>query len=108
MVHATPSRENAAATHGEEVALTSDVFLFTRTQGVRKIDIPKASGGHGGSDPALRQDFFGRDWNLPPTPQMASIEEAVQAVLIGVAATESIAKGGKLIKDVQAFLKPGR
>ena len=104
-VHATPPREAAGATHGEEVALKSEMLLFTRKHGVRKIDPPKMSGSHGGADEALRKEFFERDWSLPPTPQMASIEEAVQAVLIGVAANESIAKGGKMIKDVQAMLR---
>jgi len=48
---------------------------------------------HGGADPQLRADFFGREWDAPPNDRMASVEEAVQAVLVGLAANRSLATG---------------
>ena len=38
----------------------------------------------------LRAEFFARPWDAEPTERMASVEEAVQAVLVGAAANESI------------------
>ncbi|PCJ56138.1 MAG: 4,5-dihydroxyphthalate dehydrogenase [Planctomycetota bacterium] len=65
---------------------------------------PKREGGHGGSDPALRDDFFLKPWDSEKNNHMASIEDAIQAVLVGVAANDSIAQNGKTIK-VQDLLK---
>jgi hypothetical protein len=71
--------------------------------GREEIEVPEAKGGHGGSDAALRQEFFARSWQAEKTAQMATLEEAIQAVLIGVAANESMAKDSAPIK-VQSLL----
>lgn len=59
------------------------------------LDVPinRGDGDHGGADPSLRADFFDRDWSLKPNSQMASVDQAVQAVLIGVAITKSLQTG---------------
>jgi predicted dehydrogenase len=67
------------------------------------LPIPKVEGGHGGADPQLRNDFFVRPWTQPPTPGMASVEQAVQAVLLGAAVNKSLAAGGAVV-DVQDLL----
>lgn len=76
--------------------------LIIPGQGIIDVPLKSAKGDHGGADPALRDDFFGRDWSLPPNEQMAGVEEAVQAVLVGLAVTESIKTGGPV--DVQSLL----
>jgi hypothetical protein len=69
------------------------------------MDIPLATveGEHGGADPQLRRDFFARSWDLPPNAFMASVEQAVQAVLVGAAVNKSLANGGATV-DVQDLL----
>jgi predicted dehydrogenase len=75
-------------------------------KGIRELAIRKQKGGHGGADPRLRAEFFGQDWRRKPSEQMASLEEAVQAVLVGVAANSAIATGRTV--DVQRLLRaPG-
>ena len=76
--------------------------LFRPDEGVRDMAIPQQEGGHGGADPRLRAEFFGQDWHRKPSDRMASLEEAVQAVMVGVAANEYIATGRTI--DVQRLL----
>ncbi len=75
---------------------------FIPGEGIENVAIERVEGGHGGADPQLQADFFGRDWDAEPNEQMASVEEAVQAVLIGVAANKSMATGEPV--DVQRLL----
>jgi len=77
--------------------------LFLPGKGIRDLAIRKQSGGHGGADPRLRAEFFGRNWRLKPSERMASLEEAVQAVMVGVAANRAIATGQTV--DVQRLLR---
>ena len=77
--------------------------FFHPRQGAEELDIPERAGGHGGSDPALRADFFGRSWDEERPDEMATLDEAIQAVLIGAAANESIANGGNPVL-VQSLL----
>lgn len=87
---------------GVEQIARETLRLFDPKTGAEDVPIVRLEGGHGGADPALRADFFGRDWSEPPNEYMASVEEAVQAVLIGAAANESMATGRPV--DVQALL----
>ena len=79
--------------------------LYLPAEGVVDVPIESVEGGHGGADPQLRAEFFGRPWDDKPTEQMASLDEAVQAVLIGAAANESIATGRPVA--VQELLADG-
>jgi len=63
-------------------------------EGVEQIDIPKVEGGHGGCDPSLLQEFIGQPWDAPRSNCMATLDEAIQAVIIGAAANASIAGNG--------------
>jgi predicted dehydrogenase len=76
--------------------------LFVPHEDILNIDITRPAGDHGGADPMLRHDFIVRDWSLPPNAQMASLEQAVQAVLIGAAINKSLATGQAV--DVQDLL----
>jgi predicted dehydrogenase len=88
----------------EEIA-TESLKLYLPDEGVVEVPIERAEGGHGGADPQLRHEFFGREWDAEPTEHMASLDEAVQAVLIGAAANQSIATGQPV--HVQSLLNPG-
>lgn len=105
-IHDTRWAAGNITVHGMEKALGKTLTLFSPVEGIRQIPIPEAEGGHGGADPAILHDFFGRPFDAPPTARMAPLEQAIQAVLIGHAANVSIAKGAKSVK-VQDFLKRG-
>jgi hypothetical protein len=92
--------------HGLSQAMGEELALYSPKRGYRRLPIPKVAGSHGGADPQLQHDFFGRPWDAPPTKRMAPLEQAVQAILIGHAANVSIAKGGAPVK-VQEFLRKG-
>jgi predicted dehydrogenase len=76
--------------------------LFLPGKKIQDVAIERREGGHGGADPGLRAEFFG-DWKKKPSDRMASLDEAVQAVMIGAAANEAIRTGRTV--DVQKFLK---
>jgi hypothetical protein len=88
----------------EEIA-KEEMKLYLPGVGIETVPIERLAGGHGGADPQLRQELFGRDWTATPTPQMASLGEAAQAVLVGFAANKSIATGRPVA--VQALLQRG-
>lgn len=68
------------------------------------VDLPApVSGGHGGADTLLRRDFFQLPWDTPRPDRMATLNEAIQAVLVGLAANESIASDGEEV-HIQALL----
>lgn len=58
------------------------------------IEIPKGVGGHGGADLGI----FGKIFATPPDPNIPTMEDGIQAVLMGAALVESIQKGGNVIK----------
>ena len=90
---------------GVEQIAKEEMKLYMPGIGIQDVKIERGAGSHGGADPQLRSEFFGRDWDAPSTEQMASLQEAVQAVLIGVAANKSIASGKPVA--VQELLKRG-
>ena len=87
---------------GLEAQVGESLRLYLPGRPVKKLPIRKYPGSHNGADPLLHAEFFG-DWSRKPSDRMASIDEAVQAVMIGVAANESIASGQPV--DVQRMLK---
>jgi predicted dehydrogenase len=70
------------------------------------IEVPPAAGGHGGGDPLLQEQMFGR--NPPPDDlgRSAGVEQGVASVLVGSAANESIATGQPVEIDSLLPLKP--
>ena len=70
--------------------------LIRPGKGIEELEIPQVEGGHGGADPALRAEFFGRGNNPTATERMAPLDQALQAVLIGAAANVSIATGNPI------------
>ncbi|MCX7591705.1 MAG: Gfo/Idh/MocA family oxidoreductase [Kiritimatiellae bacterium] len=78
---------------GIEELVGEQLRLYLPRKGMILIPLRRPKGGHGGADPQLRKDFFGRLGEHEPSEQMATLEEAVQAVLIGIAANRSINTG---------------
>jgi predicted dehydrogenase len=105
-VHDTQWAAGSILVHGMEKAIGESLFLFSPKNGLKRIEIPKMEGGHGGADEGILQDFFGRPFDAKPTERQAPLEEAIQAVLIGHAANVSIANGSRPVR-VQDFLKHG-
>jgi hypothetical protein len=92
--------------HGLEQTVGQTLTLYSPKEGMKRLPIPEGKGGHGGADPGIRYDFFGRPFDAPLTERQAPLEQAVQAVLVGHAANVSIANGSRPVK-VQALLKRG-
>jgi len=91
------------ATPGLAASAGRSLRAYMPGEGIREIEIPKVTGGHGGSDPALRHEFFVKSWQGGErSPQMASLMEGCQAVLMGAAANVSMAEGR--VVDVQGLL----
>ena len=91
--------------HGQEKSHGSKLTFLHPIEGVSEIEVAKAEGSHGGSDPALRKDFFVNFLKEKKNyPNMAGSDEGLQAVLVGAAANLSIAENSRTI-DVQALLK---
>lgn len=79
------------------------VRLFVPPKPIKDIPLKSLRGSHGGADPLLQKDLFVRDWNLKPNEMMASLDQAVQAILVGHAVNKSLATGEPV--DVQNLLK---
>jgi predicted dehydrogenase len=90
-------------TPGLEKMAARSLRLIRPSKGIEELEIPTLEGSHGGADPVLRDEFFGRGNNPTPTERMAPLDQAVQAVLVGAAANVSIATGQPV--RVQDLLK---
>jgi predicted dehydrogenase len=96
----------AKLVHGAGSVVGERLTLFRMDKPGQNLPIPKAKGTHGGADPRLLADFFGRPLHAPLTSRQAPLVQAVQAVLIGHAANVSLARKGAPV-NVQDFLKRG-
>ncbi|OGS19961.1 MAG: hypothetical protein A2252_01560 [Elusimicrobia bacterium RIFOXYA2_FULL_39_19] len=83
---------------GAEKKAGEKLQLFLLNQSVTDIKIPKVDGSHGGADILLLQDLFGNKENS----DLATIEEAIDAVLIGDAANKSL-KTGKTVSIKEIY-----
>jgi len=61
---------------------------------VTDITPSTAEGGHGGADPVLMDFVFSDEPPADPLGQRAPLEDGIQAVLVGIAANESIRRDG--------------
>ena len=93
IVYPTTAMGDSRVTPGLDKLEGERLTRFSR-DGCEQIDIPPAEGGHGGCDPALLQEFIGQPWDAPRSNRMATLDEAIQAVIIGAAANASIAGNG--------------
>ncbi len=62
------------------------------------IELAEEAGSHGGADKRLFEDLFGN----ASSGRLATLEDGIQAVLVGIAVNESLKNGSKI--DVQSLL----
>lgn len=96
------SRHNTAslvesAEYGTEKEMGSWIKLYRFEKPVEDIPFKEYKGGHSGADPRMLDDLLCDH----PTMGRASLEDGIQAVLIGAAANRSIAEGTTI--DVQSL-----
>ncbi len=78
--------------HDDKIVPEQSIKLFRfRKAGYEDIEIPTATGGHGGADLALLSDIF----SCPPAPDVPKLEDGVQAVLTGCSVVTSMKTGKK-------------
>lgn len=95
--HSTASLEKSAE-HGTEEVMGHFIKIYRWEKPVEDVPFEEYAGGHGGADPRMLEDLFaGKE-----TMARASLEDGIQAVLIGAAANKSIAEGSSVI-DVQSL-----
>ena len=85
------SAEQSAQTAGHEHKIT--VYPHFSVPYVVHPDAPLEEGGHHGSDPLLAQQIFARQPPMETLGRNAGHEQGAAAILIGIAANESIATG---------------
>ena len=79
--------------HGDELVMDNSLKLFRfRTGTWVDVEVPKASGSHGGADDIMFSQIFAAE----PPADLPTLEDGMQAVLTGVAAVESIQLGKKV------------
>ncbi|MBN2404899.1 MAG: Gfo/Idh/MocA family oxidoreductase [Coriobacteriia bacterium] len=91
-------KDDGLATDGVGADTMQQVVLRPafRTDGPRRVlTVPPSSGGHGGADPKMAAMLFGIDPVDDPLGQRATLEEGIQAVLVGIAINESIRRGSR-------------
>lgn len=93
MLKSTAWAMGSVTTPGMEKIQGETVRLIRPGKGIEQIPVSRLEGGHGGADPALRVEFFGKPLGSALTERMAPLDQAVQAVLVGAAANVSIATG---------------
>lgn len=74
-----------------------EIFRFGTTK-PEKIDLKLESGTHGGADKRLYRDLFGGE----KSGRLATLDDGIQAVLVGVAVNESIKTGQSI--DVASLI----
>ncbi len=89
---------------GMEAYYKATLTEFLPGVGRREIVLPEVEGGHGGGDTAIRHDLFVHPWDAPKPAALATVEDGIQAVLLGLASSRSIAEGGRLVR-VQELVK---
>jgi len=84
--------------HGLNKQIGKRLLFYPFRGKFTEVKIKESKGAHGGGDPRIQRDLFFTDWpKMGAKGPLASVEQAVDAILIGDAANKSI-KTGKVIK----------
>ncbi len=84
-----------------------DIIWVTKNFGKRKVyRILAAEGGHGGADPLLHAYLFKGDNQADPLKQNAGVRDGAMAILVGIAARNSIDTGNPVKIESLTTLKP--
>ncbi|MGC9063763.1 MAG: gfo/Idh/MocA family oxidoreductase, partial [bacterium] len=71
------------------------VRVFNRKDEIITYEIPKATGGHGGSDERLQRMLFLENLS-DPLGHMADSRAGAMSIIIGISANKSIASGNAI------------
>ena len=100
MTGTKPGKDNADK-YGSEITNLQSLRFYKFDGGMQVLEMPKREDqAHGGADWRMLKDLLGKP---PHSDTAATLEDGVQAVLIGAAANESMATGKTV--DVQSLLK---
>jgi predicted dehydrogenase len=100
----TKPGKNNADKYGSEITNLQSLRFYKFDGGMQAVEMPKREDqAHGGADWRMLKDLLGKP---PHSKAAATLEEGVQAVLIGAAANASMATGR--VVDVQALLKANK
>lgn len=96
---------NASASKGPFKSAT--IHAYPMFGAGYKVEIPASEGGHGGADPVLLEQLFSN--NPPPDPfhRAASHIDGAAALLVGIAANESM-QTGRLVNIDDLFALPDK
>jgi len=87
------------ALDGAMIDATTQVVVVEQGKPPEAISVDKVAGGHGGADTLMLRDLFGAE---EPSPAMPTLEDGIQAVLLGAGAMRSMDQGSSPV-DVQAL-----
>ncbi|OJJ50743.1 hypothetical protein ASPZODRAFT_86328 [Penicilliopsis zonata CBS 506.65] len=91
---------NSGGDQALEGALTSHSILLRPLFGPpQEIEVPEATGGHGGGDPQLLRDLFGESTEDDRLRRAASHVDGALSILTGIAANLSISRGTMVCVD---------
>jgi hypothetical protein len=82
---------NGALTEG--VSSSEQLLLFPLFGKPEVIEIPQGVGGHGGGDPIMLEDIFGRVKRADPLNRAADHLDGARSILTGIAANEAFRTG---------------
>jgi len=82
---------NASLTEG--VSSSEQLLLMPLFDRPQVIEIPSGGGGHGGGDPIMLEDIFGKHKVADPLNRAANHLDGARSILTGIAANESFATG---------------
>lgn len=94
------AKEQNKGFHEETIA------VFPHFQAPYTVEIPKAEGGHGGSDPKLQEQLFGPNPPREELGRLAQHEQGAASILIGIAANHSVDENRPVKLTELVNLKP--
>ncbi|OGV47650.1 MAG: hypothetical protein A2017_21820 [Lentisphaerae bacterium GWF2_44_16] len=86
-----------SAVYGSETITKKEIMIIPFEKNIERVHVEKVEGGHGGADYMMHRDLFGGG----KSNAEASLEDGIQAVLVGSAANISIETGCRV--DIQSL-----
>ena len=77
----------------EGVSSSEQILLLPHFEKPRVVEIPPGRGGHGGGDPIMLEDLFGRRKNADPLKRAANHLDGARSLLTGIAANRAFETG---------------
>lgn len=87
-----PSNVTVPNGHAVAATLVPELRVYPHFRAPYVVEIPQASGGHGGADPLLQEQIFSAHPPLDEFQRSAGHEQGAASIMVGIAANESIAE----------------